>query len=69
MLADIIVRGGAWGIGDVAIAIVIIAAIVAIMYVALRVFGVAIPSWVIQIFWIVVVAIVAIIAIRFVLTL
>lgn len=69
MLADIVIHGGSWGIGEFIILIVVIAAIVAIMYVALARFGIAIPSWVIQIFWIVVVAAVAIFAIRFVLTL
>lgn len=60
---------GAWSIGDIVIAIVIIAAIVAVMYIALRQFGVAIPPWVIQIFWICLVAVVAIVAIRFLLSL
>ena len=58
-----------WGFVDFLVLIVIIAACVAIMYVALRQFGIAIPPWVIQIFWIVVVACVAIFAIRFVATL
>ena len=53
-----------WGIGDIAIAIVMIAAIVALVYVALRQFGVAIPQWVIQIFWIVIIALVAIFAVK-----
>ncbi len=57
-----------WGIGDIAIAIVIIAAVVALVYVALRQFGVSIPPWVQQIFWIVVVAFVVIFAIRLVLS-
>ena len=57
-----------WGIGQIAIAIIIVAAIVAIVYVALRKMGVSIPDWVVQIFWIVVVAFVCIVAIRFVLT-
>ncbi len=55
-----------WGLVEILIAVVIIAACVGIVYVALRVFGVTIPPWVVQIFWIVVVAIVAIFAIRFV---
>lgn len=55
-----------WSLIDIIIAIVIVAACVAIMYVALRQFGVSIPQWVITIFWIVVVAIVAIFAIRFI---
>lgn len=53
---------------EIVIAIIIIAAIVAIMYVALRKFGIEIPDWVLQIFWIVIVAIVAIVAIKFLLS-
>ena len=51
---------------DLLIAVVILAACIGITYVALRVFGITIPEWVIKIFWIVVAAIVAIAAIRFV---
>lgn len=69
MTALLALNPGAWSIGDIVIAIVIIAAVVAVMYIALRQFGVAIPPWVIQIFWVVVVAVVAILAIRFLLSL
>lgn len=55
-----------WGVVEIAIAIVIIAAIVALVYVALRQFGVSIPAWVQNVFWIVVVAFVIIFAIRIV---
>lgn len=48
------------------ILVVIIAACVGILYVALQQFGVAIPRFVVLIFWIVVCAFVAIAAIRFV---
>lgn len=51
---------------DWAIWVVIIAAIVGIVIVAMRVFGVQPPPWAVQIFWIVVAACVAILAIRFV---
>jgi hypothetical protein len=68
MTWQILAQGGrfmaGWGLVDIIIAIIIIAAAIGIMYVALRVFGVAIPPWVVQIFWIVVVAFVAIFAIR-----
>lgn len=56
----------AWSFGELAIAIVIIAAVVALVYVALNKFGVSIPEWVKQVFWIVVVAFVVIFAIRLV---
>ena len=57
-----------WGIGEIAIAIVIIAAVVALVYIALQQFGVAIPPWVIKIFWICVVAFCVIFAIRLVMS-
>ncbi len=57
-----------WSIGSIAIAVVIIAAVVGLVYVALRQFNVAIPAWVVQVFWILVVAFVVIAAIRLVLS-
>ena len=57
-----------YSLGQLAIAVVIIAAVVALVYVALRQFGIQIPPWVVQVFWILVVAIVVIAAIRFVLS-
>jgi hypothetical protein len=56
-----------WGFGEFLIAIVVIAACVALVYVALRKFNIEIPDWVVQVFWIVVVAFVVIVAIRLVL--
>lgn len=55
-----------WSFTGIAITIVIIAAVVALVYVALRQFGVAIPQWVQTVFWIVVVAAVVIFAIKIV---
>ena len=49
-----------------AILVVVVAAIVALVYVALIQFGIAIPVWVVNIFWIVVVACVVIAAIKFI---
>ena len=63
MIADILIPGG---LAQIAIFIVVIAAIVALVYIALRKFGVSIPDWVVQVFWILVVAVVIIIAIKFV---
>lgn len=57
---------GGFGIVELAILIVIVAAVIALVYVALRQFGIAIPGWVQQIFWIVVVAFCVIAAIRLV---
>lgn len=56
-------------IGNLAIAVVVIAAVVALVFVALHQFGITIPAWVVQCFWIVVVAMVVIVCIKFVLTL
>jgi uncharacterized membrane protein YbhN (UPF0104 family) len=53
-----------WGIGDFAIALIVICAICAVAYVALNYFDVTIPPWVVRIFWILVVAFVCIAAIR-----
>ena len=57
------------GIGQLAIYIVIVAAVVALVYIALRQFGVTIPAWVQQVAWILVVAFVVILAIKFVMSL
>lgn len=69
LLAAVFIQGGgAWGIGQIAIAIVVFAAVCALVYVALNAFGIGVPSWVQQVVWIVIVAIVVILAIRFVLS-
>ena len=49
---------------SLAITIVVTAAIVALVFIALRQFGITVPDWVIQVFWVLVVAIVVITAIR-----
>ena len=63
-LAAIVING--MSIGQIAIYIVVAAAIIALVYVALQQFGIAIPPWVVQIFWIMVVACVVVLAIRIV---
>ena len=55
---------GGWTIVQVLIAVIIIAAVIGIVYVALQQFGVAIPDWAKKVFWIVVVAVVCIFAIK-----
>lgn len=57
---------GGLTLAELLIAVVVIAACVALVYVALKQFGVTIPPWVVQVFWIVVVAFVVIAAIRLV---
>lgn len=54
-----------WSLTELAIAVVLVAAVCALVFVALRQFGIAIPDWVVQVFWILVVAMVVIAAIRF----
>lgn len=57
------------GIAGMAIWVIIIAAVIAIVYIACRQMGVDIPAWVVQVFWVLVVAVVCIFAIRFLLSL
>ena len=61
--------GGAWSIGQIAIAVVIVIAIIAIVAIFVRVAGIPIPNWVWQILGIVVCAFLVILAIKFVLSL
>jgi hypothetical protein len=58
-----------WTWGNVLIAVVIVAACVAVVYIALRAYGITVPPWVAQIGWVLVVAVVAVLAIRFLLSL
>lgn len=67
MLADFSFRS--MSLGDILVAIVVIAACCALVWLALRQLDVQIPPWLVQVFWIVVVAIVVIGAIRLVLSL
>lgn len=55
--------------GQLAIAVVIIVAVCGVVYVAMRASGFTPPPWVIQVFWIVAVAAVCILAIKFLLSL
>lgn len=56
-------------VAEIAIWIIIIAAICAIVFVVLRKFGMAVPDFVVSIFWIIVAAVVGILAIKFVVSL
>jgi len=51
-------------IGQLATYVVVVAAVIAIVYIAITQMGVAIPPWVIQIFWVLVILFVALLAIR-----
>lgn len=58
-----------WSIGDIAIAVVVICAIVGVVIVATRAMGVVIPAWAKTVLWICLIAVVAIVAIRFLMAL
>lgn len=55
-----------WNFSDWAVLIVILGAIIGLVLIAIKQFGLTIPSWAIQVFWLVVAAVVIIVAIRFV---
>ena len=58
-----------WSLGDILVAIIVIAACIAIVVIAVHKFGIVIPPWAVQMFWVVVVAVAASIAIRILLSL
>lgn len=60
---------GSWSFTDVIIGIVIVAAVIAVLYIALNEFGIKIPQWVIKIVVILVVAVVSVFAIKFLVSL
>lgn len=64
MLAQVILAGD---ISQLVISIIVIAAVIGIGLIVVRQSGIAIPPWIVQIFWIVLLACVAIYAIRFLL--
>jgi uncharacterized membrane protein len=63
-------RAAPWGLsfGDLVILVIIVAAVFAVAWVALKQMGVQIPQWVTQILFILVVAFFAIVAIRLLLS-
>jgi hypothetical protein len=56
-----------WSIGQLAIAVIIIAAIIAIVFIVTKNMGIAIPNWVAQVFWVLVLAVVGVLAVKFLL--
>lgn len=54
--------------GEIAIGIVVIAALVALVLIALNQFGIKVPEWVKQVGWVLIVALVIIISIRLVMS-
>ncbi len=70
MLSEVIIRGGnAWSFGDVVVAIIIVAAVLGILYAVLQYFGIPFPQIVLKIIGIVLIAALAIVAVRFLLSL
>jgi hypothetical protein len=61
LTAALVIPGG---IAGLAIWLILLAAVVAIVFIACRAMGIAIPGWVVQVFWIVVIAFVCIFAIK-----
>jgi hypothetical protein len=68
LLAQVRAAGG-WGLAELLIAVIVVCAVLAVAYVALRAFGIGFPPWIMQIVGIVIVAVVAVVAIRFLLAL
>jgi hypothetical protein len=69
-LVPLVAQAGAVSaIGTYAIIGIIIAAIVAVVYVILNRMGIQIPSWVVTLFWIIVAAVVGILVVRFLMSL
>lgn len=71
LLGQVVREGGwrAWTLTDWVVAIIIVAAVVAILYVALQGMGITLPDWFKKICLIVLVAVVAILAIKLILSL
>jgi hypothetical protein len=68
-LVQLLAAYGNWSFGELAIAIIVAIAVVAVVVVFTRAAGVTIPGWLVQILWIVLAAICAILAVRFLLSL
>jgi hypothetical protein len=62
-----VVRAG--GIPELAVWLILVAAIVAVVLIVLRAMGIAVPGWVVQILWVIAIAAVGILAIRLLLSL
>lgn len=60
---------GSWSLAQILIAIIIVAGCVAVTWIVLRNLGIGIPGWVVQIFWVCVLVFVAILAIKFLMSL
>ncbi len=68
MFADVVIRSGSWGLVEILITAIIIIAVVAVFLTYCNYAGVQIPPIFVRCFWIVLAAAVAILAIRFLLS-
>ena len=59
-----LILAATYSIGQIATYVVVTAAVIAIVYIAITQMGVAIPPWVVKIFWVLVILFVALLAIR-----
>lgn len=64
-MAQVVLR--AWSLADVAVAVIVIAALAAIVFIALRAMHIEVPQWAMQVAGVLVVAFVCILAIKFLL--
>lgn len=70
LLGQVVQRGGgAWTLGEILIAVVVVIALIAVVAIFVRVAGIPIPNWVWQILGVVVCAFLVILAIKFLLSL
>lgn len=58
-----------WSVGDIAVAVIVLLAVLAIVVIFVRSSGIPVPAWVWQILGVVICAALAVVAIRFVLSL
>lgn len=66
MLAQVYYSG--WSMAHNIRALIILAAIIAIAIIAVKAMGVAIPGWAVQMFWVVLICFIALLAVGFVLS-
>ena len=66
MFADVFLQS--WSLGQIAIAVVILAGLVAIVFIGLRAMHVEPPAWVLQIGWVLIIVFVVVLAIKILLS-
>lgn len=66
MFAEVFLQS--WSIGQIAIAVVILAGLIAIVFIGLRAMGIQPPPWVLQIGWVLIIVFVVVLAIKILLS-